>query len=164
VGLYSRAQLEKDLAAVERFDAEVSAKVARGEISGFAAVELGRDVQRKIASLRMKLVNAGQMIADLRSAKEELATAESETQTRQAKFRLRKAWAKIRFNSDGRSSDDANATAAQDGAPSPLGVSRSREISLDSPEAQGEIHAAQKAGKRIHYRPGGRNVVVIFED
>lgn len=157
--MYSREQLERDLAAVERLDSEISAKVARGEISGWDAVRLGRECQKKIASLRMKLVNAGQLIADLRAAKAEVAIAESQTEEDRAQARLHAAWNKIRWNSDGRISD-----AAQDTDSRRSEAPRSREIDLDSPGAQAEVKAAQIARKRVLWRPGGRNVVVIFED
>jgi hypothetical protein len=152
LGLYSRQQLERDLEAAERFDQEISAKVARGELSGFVAVTMGREVAKKINSLRMKLVNAGQLISDLRAAKRE-----AQDGTERGEERLRAAWNKIRWNSDGHKE-------AVESTPEALRAPQAREVDLRDPTAQNEIRSAQNASKRMYWRPNGRNVVVIYDD
>jgi hypothetical protein len=177
MGLYSRQQLERDLAAVERFDQEISAKVARGELSGFVAVTMGREVAKKINSLRMKLVNAGQLIADLRAAKREAASVDTPGCFDHADInkgrvinrqrlgfaergaeRVKKTFQKIRWNSDGIQNDSQNTQREALEAP------RSHEVDLRDPTAQNEIRSAQNASKRMYWRPNGRNVVVIYDD
>lgn len=160
MGLYNRAKLEADLAAAEEFDQEISRRVAEGSLSGFIAVTMGREVEKKIRGLRMKLVNAGQIMGDLKAAQGELATAtlaESESQMAQAKSRVRAAWKKIRANSDGSESPE-------DEVSEPLRASRTHELRLDDPEAQNDIRRAQNARLRMLWRPQGRNVVIVYDD
>jgi hypothetical protein len=181
MGLYNRSQLEKDLAAVEAFDQEISRKVAAGEISGFVAVAMGREVEKKIRSLRMKLVNAGQLIGSLKAAEREWKEADDSQgavyhaeirrgelvkgseeylmPTERGKKRLKAMWNRVRWNSTPDGGDAAQASDSER-----LEAPRSREFSLDDPEAQIEIKRAENARKRMLWRPRGRNVVIVYDD
>ena len=176
MGLYNRAQMERDIAAAEAFDQEVSRRVAEGTLSGFIAMAMAKEVEKTIARCRMKLVNAGRIIADLQAAKSEAASVETPglfdhadvkrgqiVNREQLGFsergdrRVKAAFESIRYNSDGRKSPPEPLRE-------PLPASQSHEIRLDDPEAQAELEAAKIAGKRVFWRPGGREVARIYEE
>lgn len=153
MSLYNRQRMEIELEHLDQLDQEVSARVANGEMDGFEARRMGAKLERMRRGCRMKLVNTGQLVGDLRAA-----TAEAATGSDRGRFRENAAWNRIRNASlpDGSS-------RAPESTPSPLAAVSSREISLDTPQGLAEAKALQIAGWRLVWRPNGRNVAIAYD-
>lgn len=157
MGLYSRADLERDLDALDRLDAQLSRDVAAGDLTGFQLIHFQAEIERKRRRLRMKLLNSGQLVQDLRHAKRQVQAATTEHAKKRAEKELRSAFNMIRYNSDGQKSE----YVVQE--PPKLAKPVFREVSTISLAGQIEAREAQRAGKRVIWRPGGRDCARIIE-
>lgn len=160
MGLYSRKDLEADLERLDSMDQSISIMLAEGrkphgETFGWARRKT-EAIERERSRCRMKLLNTGRIISDLRAAKLEFATAESETEVERARRRLNASFATIRHNSDGRKS-------APETLELPQVAEMFYEIPLVSPEAIEQARALQASGKRVVWRPREREVAQIYE-
>lgn len=113
--LYNKVEHEIEMREIDYAEQQISVALANGTITGFRArqiqqgwisgrTESGKPIWSGIEPARrrarMKLINTGQLVSDLRAAQVNLAKAESETDVKDGKKRLGKMWGRVRGASD----------------------------------------------------------------
>lgn len=157
MGLYSRKQMEADLDELDQLDQEVSKLVAEGVKDGFWAIRAGARIEKQRKRLRMKLLNAGQMIQDLKHAQAEFATAETQGASDVAEDRIKAAFNKLRWNSDGVKSPKPPERAPGDWLPAkPDYILNILEVHPDV------LRLSSLLGRRMVWRPGGKPIVEVY--